>query len=111
MIRRSKTGGCMQANKIRVPVWLLLSCLTANSQQNFGVIRGVVHDSSGAVIVGASVVAQHQGIGVESTTSTNEAGAFVIPNLNVGVYKLTVEFKGFQTVQKTDLRLIAGLTL
>ncbi len=91
---------------------LLWLCVAAHAQvQNVGIVRGIVKDPSGAAIVGASVTIKNQATGVQTSTLTNDAGAYTIANLPIGVYDLEVTFQGFQTGRRTDLRLISGLVL
>jgi len=61
-----------------------------------GSIQGVVSDSSGAVIPGATVVATNVATGVETTRQTTEAGFYVVSPLPAGQYTVTVSAAGFQ---------------
>src|SRR5258708_215480 len=73
--------------------------------QATGSFSGTVTDKSGSVISGASVTATSQGTGVARTSKTDEAGHYLIPLLPVAIYTLRVEFQGFQTVERKDVRL------
>lgn len=59
-------------------------------------ISGVVTDSQGASIPDASVVATNRATGVASTTTSNNAGVYALPNLPIGAYSLTVTRDGFK---------------
>lgn len=80
-----------------------LALLTASlwAQTFRGSISGTVVDSSNAVISEAAVQAVNKGTGVVFDTVSTAAGEFLIPNLPLGMYTVTVKKDGFQT-QKID---------
>jgi len=57
-------------------------------------ISGVVKDSAGGVIPGASVVVTSNATGTKFDAVTNSTGAFNVPALTAGVYTLTVSMAG-----------------
>ena len=63
----------------------------ALAQGTDAVISGTVVDSSGAVLGGTSVVAINVRTGVRISTTSNEAGVYLYPSLQPGVYQLTAE--------------------
>jgi hypothetical protein len=58
-------------------------------------IVGQVTDSTQAAIPGADVTLVDLGTKIARTTSTNEAGRYIFPNLDPGNYSLTVVKQGF----------------
>ena len=70
---------------------------TASAQTFRGTILGTVTDTSGAAILNAKVSALNVATGVERTTETNGDGSYLIPELPVGTYKVTITLSGFQT--------------
>lgn len=70
-----------------------------------GSILGVVTDSSGAVVVGASVAAVNTGTGESRKTQTSNAGQYSIPALPPGDYRLVVELTGFKRFERTPIRV------
>ena len=60
-------------------------------------IQGVVLDTGGGVIPGATVTATNEATAGKSTVVTAANGTFNIPALNVGNYTVTVELQGFKT--------------
>ncbi len=56
------------------------------AQGLFGTISGVVSDSSGAVVPGATVRITNVNTNVAVTLTTNSAGVYVATSLNPGVY-------------------------
>src|SRR5437870_183337 len=60
-------------------------------------ISGTVKDPSGAVLPGAEVTASQTETGITRMTVSNETGAYVLPNLATGPYKLEASLPGFRT--------------
>jgi outer membrane receptor protein involved in Fe transport len=85
---------------------LLLLCASSGKAQTFrGTILGTVTDSSGAAVGGASITARNMDTGLERTTQTSSDGSYSIPELPLGVYKVTVAKDGFQTSVTTDVKV------
>src|ERR1700722_15741325 len=76
---------------------LFLPHCPALAQTVTGAIRGIVTDSSGAIVARASVTASNVATGVPTATKTNPAGEYSIRFLPVGTYRLIVEASGFKT--------------
>jgi hypothetical protein len=71
---------------------------TPASAQTFrGTILGTVTDTSGAAILNAKVSALNVDTGVERTTETNGDGSYLIPELPIGTYKVSIAQSGFQS--------------
>jgi len=88
-------------------VWLgalLLSC-PVFSQSSTGRILGDVRDASGALIVGASVEMTDVQRGITRSLETDSAGEYVAPNLEPGIYKITVTKGGFKRFERTNVQL------
>src|SRR5581483_4581642 len=77
----------------------------AAAQSTNASVGGFVQDPSQAYIPGVTVTATNTGTGVTSTAITNESGAYNIPSLLPGTYKLTAELPGFKTQVFTDVQL------
>jgi hypothetical protein len=69
----------------------------AFGQAGNGSISGIVSDSSGATIVGASVTVKSDVTGVALTRATNTTGAYSIVSLPPATYEVTFSQKGFAT--------------
>ncbi len=68
-----------------------------------GRITGTVRDAQGAVVSGANVKLQNTSTGLERSVDTNENGEFNLPQLALGIYRITVSKPGFQTVVLIDI--------
>src|SRR5262245_9282615 len=88
---------------------LLLFTLCATppgwSQLSTASINGAVRDSSGSTIPETKVVLRNAGTGVERTTVTNVAGAYVFLNVAPGVYSLEITKAGFNSERLSALTL------
>jgi outer membrane receptor for ferrienterochelin and colicin len=80
-------------------VWALLLALAAPgvAQTETGRVTGRVIDQTGGVLPGATITLLSPGTGVARTTVTDEAGRYVIANLQPGPYTAKVELSGFAT--------------
>jgi hypothetical protein len=58
-------------------------------------VTGEVRDPSGAILVGARVIARNTSTNVSRSTLTDSAGIYVVSALQPGPYSLTVEAPGF----------------
>ena len=88
----------------------VLLCLASFTHNNFAQtsnasVGGFVQDSSGAYIPGVTVTAANIQTGVATTAVTNESGAYNIPSLLPGTYKLSAELPGFKTRVFNDVVL------
>ncbi|MEK7725457.1 MAG: TonB-dependent receptor [Acidobacteriota bacterium] len=75
-------------------------------------LLGTVKDASGAIVPGATVIVAdaEKGNLVVRTVTTNEDGEYSVPNLQVGVYQITVEAANFKKSVKTGIKLDVGQT-
>ncbi len=85
-------------------------CITF-SQSNLAGISGVVSDSSGASITGASVIAKSAETGVAANATTNSSGYYHIENLPIGPYTVTIEHPGFRRYVRQNITLTTGQLL
>ena len=74
----------------------LLFCGSAAAQTFRGTILGTVTDSSGAAVAGASVTVKNTGTGLTRAVTTDEDGAYSVPELPIGTYTISVEKTGFK---------------
>lgn len=77
------------------------------AQVEAGTVSGTVHDSTGAVIAGASVTAKNLATSAERTVTTGESGQYNLPGLAPGSYEITVSDTGFAAF-KARVELTVG---
>src|SRR5256884_2375131 len=71
-------------------------------------LRGQVLDPAGAVVPNAEVTVTNQETGVSVKVTTTSAGTYALPSLIPGVYKISVEARGFKSFVKKDVSVIAN---
>ena len=81
------------------------------AQSERGTITGTVKDATGAVIPSAKIVLTNSQTGVANTLTSNSAGEFTLPQLQVGVYNLRVDKEGFRPASIIGLVLNASATV
>src|SRR5258708_18167 len=86
-----------------VPAALAFGQGTATSS-----LSGVVVDSNGGVLPGATVAVKNNATGVTLQLVTNAAGAFSAPSIDAGTYTVTVTESGFKTAVVSDVKLVAA---
>lgn len=75
------------------------------AQQTQGNVRGVIKDTSGAVVSGAKVTILEKNTNKTQTTTSADTGDFEFKNLPVGEYRITVEAPSFKTLTLDDVRV------
>ena len=101
-----------------LPVALAFALAVASSHSAFaqaqsinGSIRGIVTDSTGAAIAGASVTIRNVETGYVREVKTDEAGLYVAPALPIGTYSVSSSSSGFAPLSQTGIHLTAGTEL
>ena len=103
-------------SSVLVVLALILSSLVfatpaADAQaQTAGEITGQVLDPSKAAISNAAVTVTNSATGAVRKTQTDSQGHYVLTDLPVGTYRVTVEYKGFQQLTQTGVRLNVATT-
>src|SRR5215472_15766376 len=91
--RRLFMGGL--ANKFLAMLVLLLCLSCATFSQNItATLTGTVTDSSGAAVAGAAVTLHNNGTNADVHTTTDQTGAYTVPDLPVGTYTITFKANG-----------------
>jgi hypothetical protein len=92
----------------RLALALALLCMAlpiaAFAQSSNANLSGTVTDTGKAFIPGVTITATNTETGVVSTAVSNEAGAYTIPSLLPGNYKVSAELPGFQTQTFTNVQ-------
>src|SRR5437016_5321541 len=96
----------MRAIALGVVVLFLGSVLSFG--QTDATVSGTVTDPSGAHVVEVTVTALNVATGIATVTRTNEAGVFVFPALQPGMYRFTAEHSGFHNAVASNVALQVG---
>jgi hypothetical protein len=89
---------------------LLLLCGLSYAQDPTATLEGRVYDSSGGIIIGATVKAVRTDTDVAQTQLTNPSGVFSFPLLPAGRYELRVEAAGFAPYAQSPILLSINQT-
>jgi hypothetical protein len=71
-------------------------------------LSGTVTDATNAVLPGVTVTAVSTATGNTAVAVTDGEGRYRLPSLRPGVYKVTAELTGFNTVAQDNLELLVG---
>jgi hypothetical protein len=109
--RRESAMGNLRGCGVRVVLFCAALILTgvaatpASAQTFRGTILGTVTDTSGAAVLNAKVTAHNVDTGVDRSTDTSSDGSYLIPELPIGTYTVTVELSGFQKSVITGVKV------
>jgi outer membrane receptor protein involved in Fe transport len=88
---------------ISVALFVLISASTALSQSDRGSIAGTILDSSGGVVVNATVTVLSTETGVTYSATSGPTGGFHVQDVRVGTYDVSVSAPGFKVEKKTGV--------
>ena len=94
-----------------VSLFLIVSIFptAALAQANFTAqVRGVVQDTSNAVVPRATVTMTNDGTQVSEKATTDELGRYIFNGLPPASYTMKVEVSGFKTVVRSNVVLRVG---
>ncbi len=80
----------------------------ASAQVTTSTVTGRVVDGQGNVIPGAKVTVKSVATGAERTTVTGSDGEYVVPNLQPGLYSVSVEAQSFSRALIESVELNVG---
>ena len=104
-MERSRQWGIRGAVVCAVVLAMALGATSASAQTFRGSILGTVTDTSGASVAGAKVTVRNVDRGVDRTTETTTDGGYLVPELPIGTYDVTIEKSGFQKSVTTGVRV------
>ena len=84
---------------------------SAASGPSTGTIQGTVLDATGASVPNATITIRNQATGAEQTVTTDAAGIYLVPSLQVGTYSVQVKASGMQTLAASNLEVSVGSTV
>lgn len=100
----------MNSRRLWIPTTVLFAILiipcSAHAQETG--VSGIVTDATDAVLPGVTVTAVHNATGNNFVAVTDAEGRYRLPTLRSGVYKVTAELSGFNTVTQDGLELLVG---
>jgi Carboxypeptidase regulatory-like domain/TonB dependent receptor len=85
-----------------------LVCLIAiqsQGQSTNGLLTGSITDSSGASVPAAQVTVTNPATGVVRTSTSNDNGTYIVPQLVPGSYSISVEKQGFGSEKRENVQL------
>lgn len=99
---------CHRLTTLLSLVTLLSLAATANAQSITGSISGVVVDTSGGLVPGATVTVVADKTAETRTANSDSEGRFNFASLQPGVYSLKIEKQGFQSLEQKGVILSAN---
>jgi hypothetical protein len=78
------------------------------SQYDTGSLVGVILDSSGAVLPGATITATNKATGAVSSATSGSGGEYEVPSLHTGAYNITAAHSGFSTAVADNITVSVG---
>jgi Carboxypeptidase regulatory-like domain len=84
-------------------------CSHLNAQYENGSLVGTIHDSSGAIVSGASVTITNNATGITAKATSNSSGDYEIPSLRVGVYTISAKSPGFSDAVAKNITVSVGV--
>src|SRR5215471_12973615 len=73
-----------------------------------GSVSGTITDPTGAVVPNATVTLKDEGTGISKETTANGQGEFLFPDLNFGMYEVSVTVAGFRIERIAHVKVLAG---
>jgi hypothetical protein len=84
---------------------VLCLVIAASAQEITGSISGVATDTSGAVVPNVKVTVTNTGTNVSTVVTTGPSGAYRVPFLFFGTYRVIGELAGFKTTRAENIKL------
>jgi hypothetical protein len=88
-----------------LPLFVVILAASALGQSNKATIVGTTKDPNDALVAGAKVTVINNATGVVREADSGDDGTFTVTNLEPGVYTVTVNASGFQTVNFENIQL------
>jgi hypothetical protein len=92
-------------------IFLLSFATQASAQVDQGSITGVITDSNGSAISGASVTLVNQETGLSFSRTTGTSGYYTFSPIKIGTYTLTVSAPSFETLKQENIHLNVSQTV
>ena len=89
--------------------WWQAISVPVRGQQLYGSINGVVTDPNGGLVPNATVTATNEDTNAATSVKTDSAGAYIITNLQPGVYDVETSVESFAPYKQTAVHVEVGL--
>lgn len=86
---------------------LVFSGYRADAQTSFGQISGTVLDPSGAAVPDAAITITSTNTQATRSATSDQSGNYIVTNLPIGDYSITVTKTGFQTAKQSGVSISA----
>ena len=86
-------------------VLLVATGAIASAQSIYGNIRGLLTDSSGAILPGAKVTLINEGTSAQRSATSSTVGEYVFSDVIPGTYTVAVEAPGFKKLERSGVIL------
>src|SRR5260370_12386279 len=74
-------------------------------------LQGTITDATGAVVRGAKIAVHNLATGEERNAESDSAGAYLVPSLPIGTYRVSVTAPGMQNTVANNVLLEVGRTV
>jgi len=89
-------------------VLTLLYVTPLRAQVDAGSVLGIVSDTSGSAVRGATVTLTNEGTNATLSTVTGTDGGYKFAPVRIGSYKLSITFQGFETIVRPHVVVDVG---
>jgi hypothetical protein len=95
---------------VRITCLFAFLCVSAFAQTFRGDLAGTVTDATGAALAGAAIKVDNPSTGLSRSTLTGKTGTFLVAELPVGIYEMTVSMTGFENRKVTNIEISVAKT-
>ncbi|MDQ3252395.1 MAG: carboxypeptidase-like regulatory domain-containing protein, partial [Acidobacteriota bacterium] len=96
---------------ILIFAFLFASAFASQAQTPQATISGIITDTTGAIVPGATVTAINSSTAQRITTTTNDEGFYVLNALPIGDHMIEAEKEGFKKYVRQGLTLSTAATV
>lgn len=90
----------------------LLTVSSSHGQgANAGSVSGIVTDSSGGSVGGATITLRDKSTSTTRATTSNEAGRYLLANVPPGLYEIEASREGFRLSKVSEVKVVVGTAL
>jgi hypothetical protein len=98
---------CKIWSTLLLAVSFVFSGLSAHAQSSYGQISGTIVDPTGASVPDAAITITSTNTQAARTATSDSNGNYIVTNLPIGVYSISVTKTGFQTAKQSDVSISA----